>query len=144
MAEQSDEVTVTLTNDKVQFNGVSRANPGRDIAFDYHPPIGDGQGYNGLELLLMSLAGCSGTAVLFLLRKMRKNITGLTVNAKGMRRSEPPLKFEKIFLKFILNSKDTQDVDVQKAIQLAEESICPVWQMIKNNVEVVTEYKIIA
>jgi putative redox protein len=144
MAGQSDEVTVTLTNDKVQFNGVSRANPGRDIAFDYHPPIGDGQGYNGLELLLMSLAGCSGTAVLFLLRKMRKNISGIKVNAKGIRKSLPPLKFEKIFLEFIVNSQDAKDTDVQKVITLAEESICPVWQMIKNNVEVMTEYKIIA
>jgi putative redox protein len=144
MTEQSDEVTVTLTNDKVQFNGVSRANPGRDIAFDYHPPIGDGQGYNGLELLLMSLAGCSGTAVLFLLRKMRKNISGIKVNAKGIRKSLPPLKFEKIFLEFIVNSQDAKDTDVQKVITLAEESICPVWQMIKNNVEVMTEYKIIA
>ena len=144
MAGESDEVTVTLTNDKVQFNGVSRANPGRNISFDYHPPIGDGQGYNGLELLLMSLAGCSGTAVLFLLRKMRKNISGLKVIAKGIRRSQPPLKFEKIFLEFTLSSKDAKAADVQKAITLAEESICPVWQMIKNNVEVVAEYKIIA
>ena len=68
----------------------------------------------------------------------------MKVNAKGLRRDQPPIKFEKIFLEFILNSKDTKDVDIQKAIQLAEESVCPVWQMIKNNVEVVTEYKIIA
>jgi putative redox protein len=35
-------------------------------------------------------------------------------------------------------------VDIEKAIQLAEDSVCPVWQMVKNNVEVTTEYKIIA
>lgn len=33
------------------------------IVFDFAPPLGDGQGCNGLELLLMSLAGCSGTTV---------------------------------------------------------------------------------
>jgi uncharacterized OsmC-like protein len=32
--------------------------------------------------------------------------------------------------------------DIQRAIQLAEQSVCPVWQMIKNNVEVATEYRI--
>lgn len=52
-----------LTHDRVQFRGVSPANPDRPIAFDFAPPLGDGQGYNGLELLLMSLAGCSGTTV---------------------------------------------------------------------------------
>ena len=144
MEDQFEQVTVNLTNNKVQFVGISPSNPDLPIVFDYKPPIGDGNGYNGLELLLMSFAGCSGTAIVYLLRKMRKDISGMKVNAKGLRRDQPPIKFEKIFLEFILNSKDTKDVDIQKAIQLAEESVCPVWQMIKDNVEVVTEYKIIA
>jgi putative redox protein len=73
-----------------------------------------------------------------------KDISGLKVNVKGIKRDQPPIKFEKIFLEFILSSKDTKDVNIQKAIQLAEESVCPVWQMIKDNVEVVTDYKIMA
>ena len=144
MAEQLEEVTVNLTNQKVQFTGMSKSNPDRPIAFDFKPPIGDGQGYTGLELLLMSFAGCSGTAIAYLLRKMGKSISGLKVNAKGIRRDQPPIKFERVFLEFILNSKDTKDADIQKVIQLAEDSVCPVWQMVKNNVEVTTEYKIIA
>jgi len=142
MAEQLEEVTVNLTNQKVQFTGMSKSNPDRPIVFDFKPPIGDGQGYTGLELLLMSFAGCSGTAIAYLLRKMGKSISGLKVNAKGIRRDQPPIKFERVFLEFILNSKDTKDADIQKAIQLAEDSVCPVWQMVKNNVEVTTEYKI--
>ena len=38
--------------------------------------------------------------------------------------------------------EEVKDADIQKAIQLAEDSVCPVWQMVKNNVEVTTEYKI--
>jgi putative redox protein len=142
MAERFEEVTVHLTNHKVQFTGVSKSNPERPIAFDYKAPLGDGQGYNGLELLLMSFAGCSGTTIVYLLRKMGKIVSGIKVNAKGLRRDQPPIKFERVFLEFILNSKDTTDADIQKAIQLAEESVCPVWQMVKNNVSVTTEYKI--
>ena len=144
MSELQEEVSVQLINQKVKFTGISSANPDRPVNFDYKPPIGDGEGYNGLELLLMSLSGCSATAIVYLLRKMGKTISGLEVNAKGIRRDQPPIKFEKIFLEFILNSKDTKDADIQKAIQLAEQSVCPVWQMIKNNVEVVAGYKIIA
>lgn len=142
MAEQL-KVTVNLTNQKVQFTGVSSSNPDCPITFDFKPPIGDGQGYTGLELLLMSFTGCVATTILYLLRKMGKNISGFKVNAKGIKRDQPPIKFEKVFLEFILNSKDTGDADIQKAIQLAEESVCPVWQMVKNNVEVITEYKIL-
>ncbi len=144
MSEQFEEVTVNLTNQKVQFTAVSKSNPDRPIYFDYKAPIGDGQGYNGLELLLMSLSGCSATAVVYLLRKMGKDVFGLKVNAKGIRREQPTIKFEKIFLEFVLKSKDTKEADIQKAIRLSEESVCPVWQMVKNNVEIVTEYKVIS
>jgi putative redox protein len=144
MSNHSEEIKVKLTNQKVQFTGVSKNNPGRPIKFDYYPPIGDGQGYNGLELLLMSLAGCLGTTVVYLLRQMGKNISGLDIEAKGTRRTQPPIKFEKIDLQFHLNSPDTDAAEIQKAIHLAEESVCPVWQMIKNNVEVVPSYNIIS
>jgi len=142
MAEQFEQVSVNLTNEKVQFTGISKANPGRPIVFDFRAPIGDGDGYNGLELLLMSFAGCSGTTIVVLLRNMGKKVSGCTVNAKGLRRDQPPIKFEKIFLEFLLTSEDTQDADILKAIQLAEGSFCPVWQMLKNNTEILTEYKI--
>ena len=142
MAEKFEQVTINLTNDKVQFTGISKSNPSRPITFDFKPPIGDGQGYNGLELLLMSLAGCSATTVLYFLRNMDKKISGFEVSAKGLRRDQPPIKFDKIFLKFLLISEDTADADIQKAIQLAEKSYCPVWQMIKNNAKIIPEYKI--
>ena len=144
MSKLQEEVAVQLINQKVKFTGVSKANPDQPITFDYKPPMGDGEGFNGLELLLMSLSGCSATAVVYLLRKMGKTVSGLEVNAKGVRREQPPIKFEKIHLEFILNSKDIKDDDIQKAIQLAEQSVCPVWQMIKNNVEVVAEYTIVS
>ncbi len=136
------EVTVTLTNQKVQFTGVSTSNPERPLIFDYISPIGDGQGFAGLELLLMSFAGCSATTIVYMLRKMGKNISGFKVNAKGIKTEQPPMKFQEIFLKFILHSKDIKDADVQRCIQLAEESFCPVWQMLKNNVKVITDFQI--
>ena len=141
MSEQL-EVTVNLTNQKVQFTGISRSNP--PITFDYDPPLGDGQGYTGLEMLLMSLAACSGTSIVALLRNMKKNVSGFRVNGKGIRRSEHPTSFQKIFLEYSLNSKDAENKDIEKAIQLSEEKYCPVWDMVKNNVEVITEYKIMA
>ena len=142
MISEQLEVTVNLTNQKVQFTGVSRSNP--SITFDYDPPLGDGQGYTGLEMLLMSLAACSGTSIVALLRNMNKSISGFKVNGKGIRRAEHPTSFQKIFLEYTLNSKDAEDKHIQEAIQLSEETYCPVWAMVKNNVEVVTEHKIIA
>lgn len=136
------EVTVSSTNQRMGYTGVLRSHPA--IPIDYIPPLGDGQGYTPLELLLMSLAACSGGTIGLLIRKMGKTISGIKVNTKGIRREQHPTSFQKIFLEFVVNSGDVKDADIQKAIKLAEESVCPVWAMVKGNAEILTEYKIIA
>ena len=139
MKEQLD-VIVNLINEKVQFKGKTRNNP--EVIFDYYPPIGDGQGYTGLEMFLMSLSACSATAVVSLLRKMNKHVPAFEVHAKGIRQEQLPLSFEKINLEFIVSSNDAEDKDILKAIRMSEESYCPVWAMLKNNVEINTSYRI--
>lgn len=138
----SDQIKVyaTLINNKVQFSGVARTNP--EIICDYSPPLGDGEGYTGLELLLTSLAACAGTTVVALLRNMGKTVSGLKVNARGLRRSEPPTSLEKIWLEFMLKSPDALDSDVEKVLQMSGQSISPVWTMLKDSAEIVAEYKI--
>jgi putative redox protein len=134
------EVAIVLINDKVQFRGVAGTHPA--ITLDYTPPLGDGQGCTPLELLLMSLATCAGATVVTLLRRMRKSITGLKVQAHGARRDSHPICFKGIMLEFTLISADTTTVDMDKALKMAEETYCPVWAMLKGNVEVKTEYRI--
>ncbi len=136
------EAVLTLTNEKVQFTGKTRTNSA--VTMDYFPPLGDGQGYTGLELLLMSLAGCSGTSVLYLLRKMGKDIEGFDVKASGTRRDQHPTCFRNIRLEFTVTSRDAKDADIQKAIRLSEESICPVWAMLKNSCEIEASHRLIA
>jgi putative redox protein len=133
-------VTTDLLNEKVKFKGVSGSNP--EIIMDYTPPIGDGEGYTSLELFLLSLATCSGTAITVLLRKMRKDISGFKIEAKGSRREQHPTYFETIHLVFNLISKDADAEDLEKAIKLSEESLCPVWNMVKSEVEISYEYHI--
>ena len=139
MSEQLT-VSVNLINEKVKFKATSRSNP--EIVLDYTPPIGDGEGYTSLELLLISLASCCGTSITLLLRKMRKNVSGLQINARGNRREQHPTSFDKIFIEICLNSTDAEASDMDRVLKLSEESICPVWNMLKNNVEISCEYKI--
>ncbi len=119
-----------------------RAHPA--IPIDYIPPLGDGQGYTPLELVLMSLGACSGGTIGLLLRKMGKTVSSIKVNTKGIRREQHPTSFQMIYLEFMVHSGDVHDADIQKAIKLAEDSICPVWALLKGNVEVITKYQITA
>jgi len=136
------EVTVHSTNQRLGYTGALRTHP--PIPIDYIPPLGDGQGYTPLEMLLMSLAACSGGTIGLLLRKMGKTVTDINVNAKGTRREQHPTSFQKIHLEFTVASTDAKDADVQKSLKLAEESVCPVWAMVKGNADITSEFKIVA
>jgi putative redox protein len=140
MAEQL-HASVELINNKVKFKGTAKSND--PVVIDYDAPLGDGEGYTSLELLLISLASCSASTVVSILRKMKKNVSGLRVNAEGLRRETHPTSFEKITLVFIVNSPDIVEPDIQKAIKLSEETFCPVWAMLKNNVEINSKYEIV-
>lgn len=134
-------VTMTLVNDKVQFTGSVRDHA--PITVDYAPPLGDDQGCTSLELFLISLATCSATSIITLLRKTHKTVTGCTVHAHGTRRETHPTMLEHVTLEFTLQSDDVADADMQWAIRRSEETYCPVWAMVKGNVEVAAIYRIL-
>ncbi|MCE1165851.1 MAG: OsmC family protein [Bacteroidetes bacterium] len=140
----SDSFTVSLSlkNDKLLFKGSARDND--YVSMDYFPPLGDGKGYTGLELLLMSFSGCSATSIVFLLRKMGKTILGLDVESEGVKSDVLPNAFKEIVIAYKIKSKDVVGDDVIKALKLSEESVCPVWAMIKGNVKVSPSFEIIA
>lgn len=125
---------VNLMNQKLLFSGkVNELDP---IAIDYIPPLGDGNGYTSLELLLLSLSSCLGSALLTFLRRMNKEIGGLEINAKGLRKEEHPTGFRLITLEIVLTSKNTNLAEIDRVLKLAEETYCPVWAMLRGNVEI--------
>ena len=133
--------TVTLVNDKLHFIGKIGTND--PVSIDYTPPLGDNLGYTSLELFLMSLASCIGSAVLVLLRKMGKSIQGLDINVSGIRREQHPTCFSTITLDLVLRSADVTDAELEKVIGLSDEKLCPVYAMIKGNVDVVINQSIV-
>ena len=132
---------IKLVNDKIHFIGKAKDN--EPISIDYSSPIGDDLGYTSLELLLLSLSSCIGSSLALLLRKMNKTVSGLEIKAQGVRRTQHPTSFEKITLDIVFTSDDITNQAVDRALALSEESICPVWAMIKYSVEVVTNYSIV-
>jgi len=135
-------ITLNLVNDKLHFMGQTGSND--PVSIDYTPPLGDNLGYTSLELLLMSLASCIGSAVLVLLRKMGKSIQGLDINVTGIRREQHPTCFSTITLNLVLRSADVTDAELEKVIGLADEKLCPVYAMIWGNVDVLINHIIIA
>ncbi len=142
MTDKSKELnsSIKLVNNKLHFIGSVDNN--EPISIDYIAPLGDDLGYTSLELLLLSLSSCLGSAMLTLLRGMHKTITNFEITAKGQRKEEHPTGFKSIHLEISLSSPDATREDVHKVINLAEEKYCPVWSMIKGNTTVETSFTI--
>jgi len=142
MKDKSKELTasVILINDKLHFSG--KVEGSEPISIDYTSPLGDNLGYTSLELLLLSLASCMGSAILTFLRKMGKTILACEIHADGLRKQEHPTGFSKITVNIIVKSPDVTDNDMLRVIKLSEDTYCPVWSMIKGNVVVDTKFTI--
>jgi putative redox protein len=143
MSDKSKELnsTIVLINEKLQFEAIVEGNV--PVSIDYTPPLGDNLGYTSLELLLLSLSSCVGSSVLTFLRKMRKTISGCEIQARGIRREEHPTGFKTIYLTVLLSSPDTTDDDFNKVLKLSEETYCPVWALLKGNVDIQTKCEIV-
>lgn len=140
--DKSKELTATvkLINDKLNFAGtVDGCNP---VSIDYTPPLGDNLGYTSLELLLLSLSSCLGSSALTFLRRMGKTIRGFEVRSKGYRKPEHPTGFSLVEMEMDITAENLQKAEVDKIIKLSEETYCPVWSMLKDNVTVEVKYNI--
>ena len=131
------KASIKLINDKLHFEGNVEGN--QPVSIDYVPPFGDNLGYTSLELFLLSLSSCLGSAVLLFLRRMNKTIIGFSINAHGIRKEDHPTCFKTITLEININSKDCSLDDLNKVIKMAEDTYCPVWAMVKGNVEIIVK-----
>jgi putative redox protein len=137
---KEQQASLKLINEKLHFTAQVEGNA--PISIDYIPPYGDNLGYTSLELLLLSLSSCIGSAVLLILRKMQKSINGLEIHSHGIRHTEHPTGFKTITIEILLKSDNVKEDDLNKVLKLSEETYCPVWTMLKGNVDVNINYKI--
>ncbi|HNQ81195.1 MAG: OsmC family protein [Acidobacteriota bacterium] len=122
---------------KLEFEG--RTDFGQPIAIDVPPPEGDDHGAKPMELLLISLASCAGQIIVSLLRKMRQDVRGFSLTAKGLKQAEHPRVFTSIRLDVLVSGPGLDPAAVDKALQLAEDKYCPVFAMLKKSVDIRTE-----
>lgn len=128
-------VNLQTMDDKAMFSATARENPA--VTVDYFPPVGTGKGYTSLELLMIAFGSCVSTTLLTLLRfRMKKSVAGLSAEVNGTVREEHPKALQHILLLLKIKAIDLTEAEVQTALKIAEDTLCPVWAMIKGNVTV--------
>jgi putative redox protein len=127
----------------MRFDGLS-GRSGASVALDFAPegePIG---GFSPLELLLASLAGCSGQVTVGLLKRMGQGVQGLTVHARGAKKEVHPTVLTEIGLDFEFRGGALEAASVEKALALSEDRFCPVWAMLKAAVPIKATFRLLA
>src|SRR6056297_2737451 len=126
--------------DKLQFNAVADSN--HAIVIDANKKLSYDQGLRPKELLLVSLATCTGMDVVSILYKMHLEFDDFEVLVKGESTEEHPKVFKKIDLEYIIKGNDIDAEKLEKAIDLSQNRYCGVSAMLKKACELNYDYTI--
>jgi len=126
---------------KVRWAGglqfVGTGDSGHGVLVDSAPDVGGfDQAARPVELLLVSLCGCTGMDVVSILNKMRVAFDRFEVGAHGTRRQEHPKTFERIDLTYRIWGETIDEDKLVKAIDLSLERYCPVANTLKGVADV--------
>lgn len=117
---------------------------GTSVAVDFGREDELLEGFLPLELLLTSLATCSGQVVIGLLKRMGQDVRDLRIRAKGQKREIHPTVLTSIELEFEFRGGKVDDPSVERALALSEEKFCPVWAMLKPVVPIKATHRLAA
>jgi len=117
---------------------------GLSLEMDGSPEIGgEGLGPRPMQVLLMSLAGCSSMDVLSMLSKMREDIRDYHVEVTGERdQNAVPAVFTNIHVHYILEGQ-LNPKNVEKAIKLSMEKYCSVTKMLEKAATITYSHEIV-
>ncbi len=96
-----------------------------------------------MELLLISLGGCTGADVSSILQKKRQRVTGYEIEVRGNRRGEHPRIYTHIEVIHRVRGYAIDERAVARAIELSEEKYCSVSAMLKAATPITTRFEII-
>ncbi len=100
---------------------------------------GENRGPKPKNLMLASLAGCTGMDVASILRKMRVPFEDLRVEVEGELTETHPKHFEKMHIKYFFKGKDLSREKIDTAINLSQDKYCGVSYTYKDSIEITHE-----
>ena len=100
-------------------------------------------GVGPMQLLLVSLAGCTGVDIISILQKKRVQLSDLEVKVRAKRADEYPMIWTDIHITYLIYGENIRPKDVEQAIQLSEDKYCSVGIMLGKSATLTSEYKIL-
>ena len=103
---------------KLSFTGT--AGTGFDVPLGAHPKVGgDNDGFRPLELMAVSLAGCTAMDVISILQKKRQEVTDFRVEVDAEQTDQHPKVITDAVIEYHVTGQDIAEKAVVRAIELS-------------------------
>lgn len=113
------------------------------LIMDASPDVGGlDQGPRPKELMLASLAGCTGMDVISILQKMRVNVVKFDIVVEAALTEEHPKHYTGMHIIYSFIGKDLDPEKLKKAVELSQDRYCGVSAVYKKTMNVTYEIKI--
>lgn len=128
-----------VTWDKeLQFTGV--ADSGFAVHMDSHPSAETG--VSPVEMIALSLAGCTAMDVISILRKQRQKVTAFDVKVHAERATDYPKVITSATLEYVVVGHAIDETALLTAIDRSVQKYCPVHAMLKHVFPIALSYSI--
>jgi len=121
-----------------------RTQSGHSVVMDRSPDVG-GQnlGARPMEMMLLSLGGCTMIDVILILRKSRQVFSDIRIEIDAERAEDIPQVFTKIHLHFVVTAADIDPKRVERAINLSAEKYCSASRMLESVAGITHDFEIL-
>ena len=125
----------------LSFTGL--ADSGFELPLGTDPEIGGANdGFRPLELMALSLAGCTAMDVISILRKKQQAVNDFEVQVHADRAQEHPKVFIHMVVTYLVTGHNVDEKALRRAIELSTTKYCPAQSMLGKVVPMELRYQI--
>ncbi|MFZ4464031.1 MAG: OsmC family protein [Bacteroidales bacterium] len=117
---------------------------GHHLTMDALPEVGGAnEGPRPKELMLASLAGCTGMDVVSILKKMRVEVEQFDIEVDAPLTEEHPKHYTGMHITYIFRGQDLDMEKLKKAVELSQDRYCGVSAAYRKAMEITYEIRIL-
>ncbi len=119
------------------------ADTGFTVPLGSDPAVGGANdGFRPMELMAVSLAGCTAMDVISIVRKKRQDVTAYEVKVHAERADQHPKVFTSAVIEYEVTGHGIDEAAVRRAIELSAKTYCPAQGMLAKVMPIQLHYAI--
>lgn len=128
---------------KGRLSFTATADSGFELPLGANPDVGgDDDGFRPMELMAISLAGCTAMDVISILQKKRQQVTHFEVGVHTERAQEHPHVFTSAIIEYHVGGYQVDEGAVVRAIELSATRYCSAYAMLSQVMPIRLRYSL--